>query len=173
MPLYEKIADSIARHIAGGTLAIGERLPSVRRLSVQNKVSVSTAVQVYVTLEKRGLVDARPKSGFFVRPVASKYLAPELRCSRPPGRATKVSMGELRTRIFELSAEPDIVPLGTATPNAALLPVAQLNRIMAAAVRRAGAKAIDYAPLVGLRELCADSSPGVRWSGAARSRRMR
>ena len=152
MPLYEKIADSIARHITGGALAIGERLPSVRRLSEQNKVSVSTAVQVYVTLEKRGLVDARPKSGFFVRP-ASRDLAPELRCSRPPGRATKVSMGELRTRIFELSAEPDIVPLGAATPNAALLPVAQLNRIMAAAVRRAGSKAIDYAPLTGCESL--------------------
>ena len=152
VPLYEKIADSIARHITGGTLAIGERLPSVRRLSEQNKVSVSTAVQVYVTLEKRGLVDARPKSGFFVRPT-SRYLAPELRCSRPPARATKVSIGELRTRIFELSAESDIVPLGAATPNAALLPVAQLNRIMAAAVRRAGSKAIDYAALTGCESL--------------------
>ncbi len=152
MPLYEKIADSLARRIAGGTLAIGDRLPSVRRLSELNKVSVSTAVQAYVALEKRGLVEARPKSGFFVRP-ASRYLAPELRCSRPPARATKVGLGELRTRIFELSADPDIVPLGTATPNAALLPVARLNRIMAAAVRRAGAKAIDYAPLAGCESL--------------------
>ena len=151
-PLYERIADAITRHIAGGALAVGERLPSVRRLSEQHKVSVSTAVQVYVTLEKRGLVDARPKSGFFVR-AASRTLAPELRCSRPAARATKVSMGELRTRIFELSAEPDIVPLGTATPNAKLLPVAQLNRIMAAVVRQAGSKAIDYAPLTGCGSL--------------------
>jgi DNA-binding transcriptional MocR family regulator len=152
MPLYERIADSIARHITAGTLAIGERLPSVRRLSAQNKVSVSTAVQVYMTLEKRGLVDARPKSGFFVRP-ATRHLAAELRCSRPAPRATKVGIGELRTRIFELSGESDIVPLGAATPCSALLPVAQLNRVMAGAVRRAGAKAIAYAPLTGCESL--------------------
>ncbi len=152
MPLYERIADSVARHIAGGTLAPGERLPSVRRLSEQNKVSVSTAVQVYVTLERRGLVEARPKSGFFVRP-SSRHLAPALRSSRPSARAAKVSLGELRMRLFELSAEPDIVPLGAATPNPALLPVAQLNRIMAGAVRRAAAQAISYAPLTGCESL--------------------
>ncbi len=152
MPLYEKIAASIERHITGGALAIGERLPSVRRLSEQNGVSVSTAVQVYLTLEKRGLVEARPKSGFFVRPT-SRYSAPELRTSRPLPRPTKVSMSELRTHIFELSTEPDIVPLGAATPSVELLPLAQLNRVTASAIRQAGAKAIEYAPLMGCDNL--------------------
>ena len=152
MSLYQKLAAAMERHITGGALTIGERLPSVRRLSEQHGVSISTAVQVYLTLEKRGLVEARPKSGFFVRP-ALRPIAPELRPSRPPERATRVSLGELRARIFELSCERDIVPLGAATPSPELLPVALLNRITAAAARRAGANAINYAPLIGCESL--------------------
>ncbi|HEY0790925.1 MAG TPA: PLP-dependent aminotransferase family protein [Chthoniobacterales bacterium] len=151
-PLYEQVAEAIARHIQSGALGPGERVPSLRRLSVQHGVSVSTAVEAYLSLENRGLIEARPKSGFYVRPRTGLH-PPEPLLSRPGFAASKVSLGELRARLFRLSGEQDIVPLGTATPSAELLPVAQLNRTLGAAARRAGTAAIDYSPPPGCEPL--------------------
>ena len=61
---YEKLAADLAGMIAGGTLRHGDRLPSVRRLSQERRLSVSTVVQALRQLEDRGLVEARPQSGF-------------------------------------------------------------------------------------------------------------
>jgi DNA-binding transcriptional MocR family regulator len=152
LPLYQKVAELIARHIEGGALAPGERVPSVRRLSAQHGVSVSTAVQAYLSLENRGLIEARPKSGFYVRPRLCAH-TPEPRLSRPSSGVAEVSLGELRARLFQISGEPDFVPLGTATPSAELLPVAQLNRTLGGAARRAGAAAVDYSPPPGCETL--------------------
>ena len=46
--------------IAAGDLQPGERLPSVRRLSRERRLSVSTVLQALHQLEDRGLVEARP-----------------------------------------------------------------------------------------------------------------
>ena len=64
---YEKLANELEGMIAGGILTHGERLPSVRRLSQERRLSVSTVVQALRQLEDRGLVEARPQSGYFVR----------------------------------------------------------------------------------------------------------
>ena len=66
-PLYAQVAAKLGGLIEGGVLRMGDRVPSVRRASRQHKVSLTTAVQAYLALENRGLIEARPKSGFFVR----------------------------------------------------------------------------------------------------------
>ena len=53
--------------IQGGTFAVGDRIPSVRKLSRQLDVSVTTVVEAYRLLEDRRLVEARPQSGYYVR----------------------------------------------------------------------------------------------------------
>lgn len=45
-----------------GTYRPGERVPSVRSLSRQMQVSISTAVKAYFHLENMGLIEARPQS---------------------------------------------------------------------------------------------------------------
>jgi len=66
-PLYIQIAEGVIGQIESGTLRPGEKVPSIRRLSQQERVSISTALQAYMWLENRGHLEARPKSGFFVR----------------------------------------------------------------------------------------------------------
>ena len=83
-PLYLSLADRLAGLAASGSLRPGARLPSVRALSEQHGVSVSTAVQAYRTLEDRGVIEARPKSGFFVR--RPRDLHPVPAATRPPTR---------------------------------------------------------------------------------------
>ena len=64
--LYESLAARMAEAIHAGALKTGDRLPSVRRLSTQHRVSIATAVQAYRHLENQRLIEARPKSGYFV-----------------------------------------------------------------------------------------------------------
>src|ERR1700761_7194429 len=63
---YEQLADLVAEMVANGALAPGARAPSVRAVSQQHGVSVSTVLQAYRTLEDRGILVARPQSGFYV-----------------------------------------------------------------------------------------------------------
>ena len=150
--LYDQVAVIVARHIEDGVLGPGERLPSVRRLSAQHGVSISTAVRAYVTLENRGLIEARPQSGFYVRPRWRERVA-EMATSRPRAGAARVSLGELRARLTQHAGDPNIISLGRAEPGAELLPIARLNRTLAAAVRRSGAGAVTYSPTTGCESL--------------------
>ncbi|HES76496.1 MAG TPA: GntR family transcriptional regulator, partial [bacterium] len=66
--LYQKVATEIAERIDSGVYIAGERLPGVRSLAHTRGVSVATAVAAYQMLADSGRVEARPRSGFYVRP---------------------------------------------------------------------------------------------------------
>jgi DNA-binding transcriptional regulator YhcF (GntR family) len=51
--LYGRIARKFARQIEEGVLRAGDRMPSVRKLSRTERVSMSTAWQAYMLLECR------------------------------------------------------------------------------------------------------------------------
>jgi DNA-binding transcriptional MocR family regulator len=146
--LYEVVANSIIRYIEAGNITAGERVPSLRQVSAQHGVSVSTAAQAYVAIENRGLIVARPKSGFFVAPRSLLNIR-ELQPSRPGKRPTRIRSGDIRSRIIEIASDPDILPLGAATPGPELIPFTQLNRTMASACRRARAAALGYSHPAG------------------------
>src|SRR6185437_7288234 len=67
VPIYEQLAGLLDAMIQSRSLRAGDRMPSVRKFSAQQRVSVPTALKAYVALETRGLIEARPKSGFYVR----------------------------------------------------------------------------------------------------------
>jgi DNA-binding transcriptional MocR family regulator len=142
-PLYEQIAAKIEKLIRTGALRPGERIPSVRRAGAQHGVSVTTAAQAYLALEDRGWIEARPKSGFFVR-TQWRERALEPGVSRPAGAAAAVEVGTLQARVFDAVRMPDVVPFGAGYPGAEVLPVAKLGRIMASVARSAGARGLAY-----------------------------
>jgi DNA-binding transcriptional regulator YhcF (GntR family) len=65
--LYQQLAEDLSLAIARGTLPPGARLPSVRRTSQSRQLSLNTVVAAYRVLEDRGLIEARPQSGYYVR----------------------------------------------------------------------------------------------------------
>jgi GntR family transcriptional regulator len=79
-PIYRQVADEIRRLIAGGALAEGDPLPSVRQVAVDLGVNLNTVAGAYRELQADGLVTIRHGSGAVV-------------ASRKPG--TK-DAGELR-----------------------------------------------------------------------------
>jgi DNA-binding transcriptional regulator YhcF (GntR family) len=73
--LYLRIAEGLASPIRSGTLARGERFPSVREMARQHGVAIGTVLQAYRSLEDAHLIEARPRSGYFVS--AQRPLLPE------------------------------------------------------------------------------------------------
>lgn len=142
-PLYQQLADRLASMIQGQSLRAGDRMPSVRVFSRQQRVSVPTAMHAYATLEARGDIEARPKSGFFVRSrLADGVRAPEPLRTRPR-RTDGAMLDPLESVMLDL-ADPSLVPLGAAVPGPDLLPAATLHRTMNAIGRRSAATLVSY-----------------------------
>ncbi|WP_025324383.1 GntR family transcriptional regulator [Deferrisoma camini] len=74
-PLYERLARRLAGLVDRGTFRTGERLPSIRGPARDLRVGVNTVREAYALLEDRGIVEARPPSGFYVRPRLPDLLA--------------------------------------------------------------------------------------------------
>lgn len=134
--LYEDVTGFIEGLIVGGTLAPGARLPSLRQITVQRRVSLSTALQAYRLLEDRGMIEARPQSGFYVASRPAGLPVPGL--SRPPMRALDVSVAGPVISLLEYASDPRLVPLGCAIPSAELLAASGLDRFLARAARVKG-----------------------------------
>lgn len=133
-PLYQRIAARIQAAIASGAMRAGARLPSVRQLSQQHGVSMSTAMQVYRCLENRGVVEARPKSGYFVAPRAPVLPEPmlDLRMEAP----SLVNMDQVLQEFLWIVNDPLAVPSFHAQPARELLPEAKLQHLLAGVNRR-------------------------------------
>ncbi|MDM0050225.1 PLP-dependent aminotransferase family protein [Variovorax sp. J22R115] len=66
-PLYRQLATHYLDAIRAGSLRPGDKLPSLRSLMRQHGISLSTALQFCRALESEGWVEARDRSGYFVR----------------------------------------------------------------------------------------------------------
>ena len=66
VPYYRQVVDQISDMIRAGTLSPGARIPSVRELCQQLRVSLITVRRAYADLEMAGLVIRRQGQGTFV-----------------------------------------------------------------------------------------------------------
>ncbi|WP_395745634.1 PLP-dependent aminotransferase family protein [Prosthecobacter sp.] len=139
-PLYKQVADTLAKLIADGVLRAGERTPSLRAVCDQHGVSMSTAVQAFVELESRGLVEPRHKSGFFVKAPAKGRLD----LPGPPRVPMSGSLGNRHASLFDAVVAGNVVAFGGAVPGADMLPTVKLNRLLAEKARHAGTRGVMY-----------------------------
>jgi DNA-binding transcriptional MocR family regulator len=141
--LYKQVALRICELIEHGTLRPGERVPSVRRWSEQQNVSIATVTQAYRWLEDRGQLVARPQSGYYVRLKPwSPPPVPEI--SKPGPGPIKVCVNDLVIQVIKAGRDPGLVRLGATLPSPELFPVRELNRTMAAVGRRSPMLANSY-----------------------------
>lgn len=132
---YEKLADEIADLIRSGVLAPNEKVPSVRTASRTYNVSPATVFEAYYLLESRGLIQARPRSGYFVCSQAKDALAePEM--SPRSGESTPVDVSELVFSVLDSIKDPDTIPLGSAFPSPDLFPLQRLARSMSKSLQQ-------------------------------------
>jgi DNA-binding transcriptional MocR family regulator len=148
--LYETVADSISGMISAGTLRPGERVPSVRRLSTQRRVSVATVLRAYEVLENRGLIEARPNAGYYVR--HRTVVADEPSISNPPKAAQLVGISALVQDVLD-SRRPGVTSFGTACPPPEYMPTGKLQRLIASISRRKPLSLTQYVLPPGNEEL--------------------
>jgi DNA-binding transcriptional MocR family regulator len=141
--LYKRVAVRISELIEHGTLRPGERVPSVRKCSEQQNVSIATVMQAYRLLESRGIIEAKPQSGYYVR-LHRWSPPPEPEMSNPGPRPVQVQVSDLILQVVKAGRDPNLVKLGATLPSVELFPIREMNRTMAAAARRSPLAANSY-----------------------------
>lgn len=66
IPVSAQIGEQLKYRVVSGTLAAGERLPSVRALAGQLRINPTTVARVYRQLEAEGIIYTQAGSGTFV-----------------------------------------------------------------------------------------------------------
>jgi DNA-binding transcriptional MocR family regulator len=130
MKRYESLVADLGRRIRSGELHPGDRLPSVRALYRNRGLSRTTVLRAYESLEMSGLVESRPRDGFFV--AAPRDPA---RAAPPKLRSTSVSVSNLVFETLEASRDREVVPFGSAFPSPTLFPWARLARYLGSGAR--------------------------------------
>lgn len=151
-PLYKRVEQRILGMIQTGSIPPGRKIPSLRETASAMGVSLTTVVQAYESLERIGVLESRPRSGFVVRqPAAALPPAGAPTMDAPVART--VRRGEIVRRVLETLGRDEVLPLGVAQVDPALLPARTLSRLLAEVSRREPDRVAHYAPVAGSMEL--------------------
>jgi DNA-binding transcriptional MocR family regulator len=163
--LYVRVAETIGHLIEQHVWQPGEKIPSVRQLSREHRVSLSTCLQAYYYLERRGVIEARPQSGYYVRPQFRSAQLPVPKKSISATHSQKVDVIEPLTAILQAQAGQQL-PFAVARPSLELLPTVRLNQAVRQVLRTNPAAGIGYEQTAGnelLRRQIAQQA--TRWGG--------
>lgn len=72
VPPFEQLRAQLARQIQDHTLAVGTRLPTIRRLAADLGLAANTVGRAYRELEEAGLIETRGAAGSFVSAAGEK-----------------------------------------------------------------------------------------------------
>ena len=146
--IYLQLAEKIQSMISEGVYAVGDKLPSVRTLHQEHGISISTALQVYTHLEKKGWVAAREKSGYFVH--YSHRVRPGLPAVTDPlPTAGSVQINEKLAMFRKTSQSKKTISLIGGAPDTSLLPSVKLKKALLLTARELDTSYIPYGDIAG------------------------
>ncbi|HEV2353420.1 MAG TPA: PLP-dependent aminotransferase family protein [Puia sp.] len=151
-PLYLQIAEGFQKMIADEILKIGDKLPSVRMLSEERGISMGTAFQAYYHLEAKGLIEARSKSGYYVR-FNMKRMPGLPQVADPEPVESEVSVREMIATVYSDISSADLVNFSISAPPLSLLPATKLKKSMLYALRTSRNQGVLYEHIQGNPEL--------------------
>src|ERR1700730_15951792 len=150
--IYLQVAEGLEKMIGEEILKIGDKLPSVRMLSEEYGISMGTAFQAYYHLDGKGLIESRPRSGYYVR-FNFRRMPGLPRTAAPEPVASEVSVQEMIATVFKNISSDDLVNFSIAAPPISLLPAAKLNKSLVHAMRASRHHGIQYEHIQGNPEL--------------------
>ena len=92
--VYEQIITQVEKYVLSGILAPGDKLPSVRKLSVELNVNPNTVQRAYAELERREVLNTQPGRGAYVSDAGGQLLKENHRNNSL--KAFEVSVQELK-----------------------------------------------------------------------------
>jgi DNA-binding transcriptional MocR family regulator len=137
--LYQELIIHLENQIRAGHLAAGDRMPSIRKLCQSRDVSKSTVLSAYGYLESQGMIESRPRSGYFVRPPftgPSKYTESPKDQSAGPALVTS---DQFVINLMERGAAFDLIPSNNIEEDNV-----ELRRCLARACRQQSSKEQSY-----------------------------
>lgn len=164
--LYVRLIEKIKGLIRNSTLKPGDKLLSIRSLSKEQGLSITTVYKAYSELEIMGLIEARTKSGYYVRtnPRQLHTAAKEL---KELTNTEAIGADDMSTEVYKNLADENIIQLSLSAPAISLLPKAKLNKTMAEIVRKSNDGCVGYEGIQGndlLRKEIARQS--FNWGGS-------
>lgn len=163
--LYQTIVDFFIENIEKGSILPGEKLPSLRKVSDQFDVSLSTAVEAYRKLELFGYASPKDRSGYSARmPLLGESIL------RPSSKfKSKVSEIDHIDEIIELinqTMDHETAPFGVGTPAMERFPHKMLNRYLIQTIKHYPEASGGYLFGLGLEDLRSELSRWMRpWTG--------
>lgn len=151
MTLYMNLAQLLSQRIEQGLYRPGDRLPSVRALSIEHGVSLSTVQQAYRQLEDHGLAAPRPKSGYFVPTARELPALPAV--GRPMQRPVDISQWDQVVELMRAAPRDDVVQLGRGMPDVSSPTLRPLLRELARLSRHQAMPGLYYDSLYGTQAL--------------------
>ncbi len=149
---YRLVERHVLERLETGAFTPGQKLPSLRRLGARLGVGLATVQHAYTELERKGVIEARPRSGFFVRQGLG-LPAPPAHRPEAPSSPQVIARGKLIGTVLESVGDRALLPLGVVCPDERLMPVKALARIMAAILRSRPGRAAGYEAVPGNAEL--------------------
>ncbi|HEV7276600.1 MAG TPA: PLP-dependent aminotransferase family protein [Devosiaceae bacterium] len=165
---YESLVSLMHEWVAGGVLKPGDRVLSVREMSAKLGYSAVTVYHAYGILEDEGILESRPRSGFFVsmdaRPLPEFSAMP----AEDPSLDEEVEPTDVETALFPLTGGggTELESFGSLCISSDLLPYGELYRELLSALRREGARyrPVPWQGAMELRDAIA-RRPGVLSTG--------
>jgi DNA-binding transcriptional MocR family regulator len=149
---YRALSQEIEHKILRGIYHAGEKLPSIRTLHRRLNLSISTVYKAFIELETMGLIEARPKSGYYVAPVTlGRIKAPDFKSwGHPP---QKVQLSSMINSVVSALNNPALLPLGSTVVDASLLPIKKLAGFMKGISHKKMLSLLNYSLSEGEAEL--------------------
>src|SRR5688500_15029404 len=145
---YMEVADRIELQIERKILKVGDKLLSVRALSKEQGISLSTAFQAYYLLESKGLIEARPQSGYYVK-YSPEHILDLPKTCEPPDDAMPVSVDEMISSVYTDLNNDKLLSFSMGAPSYDLLPIAKLNKAVMHVLRDSKSSCVNYEHIQG------------------------
>jgi DNA-binding transcriptional MocR family regulator len=115
-------------------------------------LSISTVYRAYTELEAMGLVEARPKSGYYVSSAVLDPLEPPA-VRKKPSLPRKVTLTDMVPSIVAAMNDPDMLPFGSSSIAPDLLPYKTIARILKSFTAQEVKTQLGYTLSEGVYEL--------------------
>lgn len=145
---YAEVAERIEQLIDNRVMKVGDKLLSVRALSKEQGISLSTAFQAYYLLESKGLIEARPQSGYYVK-YSPEHILDLPNVSEPVDEAVPVSVDDMINSVYLDLRSDKLLNFSMAAPSFSLLPIAKLNKAVMHTLRESKTSCTNYEHVQG------------------------
>ncbi|MFM7852661.1 MAG: PLP-dependent aminotransferase family protein [Flammeovirgaceae bacterium] len=164
--LYHEVADRIETLIEKQTLKVGDKLLSVRALSKEQGISLSTAFQAYYYLESKGLIEARPQSGYYVK-FSPRHTFELPTCCEPANEVLPVTLDDMITSVYNDLRSTKVISFSVSAPDHSLLPIAKLKKSVMYSLNHEADHCLGYEHVQGNETLRKQIARlGFNWGGS-------